>query len=558
MVSAELAHNPYLLETTARFNNHAPKVNSAIERFEGRPLADWANEIPQTYRDEMNGFDFDLYFTGTEADYERMVSAFTEQGIAILDESSFIDSVPSAKDMPKNAVRVIHVGGFEDVNTKRREITNLIEWLDSYRNRWFEYDEFINKNSNSLDDLVPYIIINESSMQLDIPFVSVETVDSVHDLSRTELTNTPILFMVDPKNKERFRNELVDVKKEKSIEDRQLFFLIHPSMNQDQVVRVISDLGVRDPQVVDKPDDPMVLQYIDDYPSMDYVRGAIRVLREAFDATKGILAEFDSESVETTQSQGEEIAELDSEIGSHKRARRLIVDTKAFDKQQEISGLYQGFENCILSWRNRKTGATGLGNIQRAANEFIFDIHEWVKSLDVEIVCIMKSERNRVEKSLSELYYSAGNVPVFHPDVRPPSFQHDLEVPGLFKALMSQTGKDKVASKGDFFGLFGSGGKADVPDKEVEIASFDVWRFTARGMIMPVVREVEKACEAELVNYHKSLVKAYSQHLDSLIEELVEDKKLATAMLSDTERLLEEDKDWLSDFENQLHAIERS
>ena len=75
---------------------------------------------------------------------------------------------------------------------------------------------------------------------------------------------------------------------------------------------------------------------------------------------------------------------------------------------------------------------------------------------------------------------------------------------------------------------------------------------------MPVVREVEKACEAELVNYHKSLVKAYSQHLDSLIEELVEDKKLATAMLSDTERLLEEDKDWLSDFENQLHAIERS
>lgn len=557
MVSAELAHNPYLLETTARFNNHAPKVNSAIERFEGRPLVDWANEIPQTYRDEMNGFDFDLYFTGTEADYERMVSAFVEQGIVVLEESSFDDGVPSAKGMPENAVRVIHDGGFEDVGTKRREIANLIEWLDSHRNRWFEYDEFINQNTESLDELVPYIIINKGSLQLDMPFVSVETVDSVQDLSGTELANTPVLFMVDPSNRERFRNELVDVKNRRDVEDRQLFFLIHPSLNQDQVVRVISDLGVKDPQVVVKPDDPIVSQYIDDYPSMDFVRGAIRVLREAFDATKGTLAEFAAESVKTTQSRGEEIAELDLEIEYHKRARRLIEETVAFNKQQEIDGLYQDFENRILSWRNRKTGATGHDDIQKAASEFVYDIRGWMSALDTDIVTVMQADKEWIDKTMTGLYYSAGITHDFDPGIKSPSFQHNINLPKLFDAFMSQTGTEKVAPKGDFFGLFGSGGKADAPEEEVEIASFDVWRFTARGMIMPIVRRVETTCKQELSEYHESLVKAYSQQLAVLAEQLIEDKKLATAMLSDAERLLEEDKDWLSEFENRLLTIER-
>ena len=559
MVNAELIHNPYLLETTARFNGREPKVNSAIEKFERRPLVDWVDEVPRTLRDEMNGLDFDLYFTGTKSDYERLVKAFTEQGIDVYDESSDGDHIATAKSLSEYDVRLAHISGFEGVNTKRNEIAGLIDWLNMHRNRWFDYDEFINQNSESLDELVPYIVVNKGSMPFDIPFVSIETVDSAqNDLAGTVLTNTPILFMVDAKNKDRFRNDLLYVKDRKDIEHRQLFFCIHPSMDQDRVIRVISDLGVEDPQVVEKPDSSAVLQYIDDYPSMDYVREAIMIFRSAYNTIKGILDDLNAETMKTSQSRGEEIAALDQEIEYHKRTRTLIEETRSFDKQSEVSEIYQEFENRILTWRNRKTGATGHDEIEKAAREFVFDVRGWVSAFDADIITTMQDEQNRIERAISGLYYSAGDVPDFEPDVPPPSYQTNKNLPNLTDALMSQTGTEMVNPKNDFFGFFGGGGKAEGPAEKVEIASYDVWRFTARGMLSPGIQRMVKACEQELANYHASLVEAYTQQLDALIEQLLEDKELVTAMLSDEERLLEEDKDWLAEFEKHLLAIERN
>lgn len=558
MVNAELIHNPYLLETTARFNGREPKVNSAIEKFERRPLVDWVDEVPRTLRDEMNGLDFDLYFTGTKSDYERLIKAFTEQGIDVYDESSDDDQLTSAKTLSEYDVRMTHTGGFESVSAKRQEIASFIEWLKEHRNRWFDFDEFINQNSESLDELVPYIVVNKGTLQTEIPFVSIETVDSAqNDLAGTVLTNTPVLFMVDAKNKDRFRNELLYVKDRRDVEHRQLFFCIHPSMDQDRVIRVISDLGVEDPQVVDKPDSPRVLQYIDDYPSMDYVREAIEVFRSVYDTIRGILDDLNAETIKTSQSRVEEMAALDQEIEYHKRARTLIGETKSFGKQGKVYVLYQEFENRILTWRNRKTGATGHDEIQRAAKEFVFDIRGWVRTFDADIITTMQDEQNRIERAISGLYYSAGDVPDFEPDVPPPSYQTNKNLPNLTDALMSQTGTEMVNPKNDFFGFFG-GGKAEGPAEKVEIASYDVWRFTARGMLSPGIQRMVKACEQELAKYHASLVEAYTQQLDALIEQLLEDKELVTAMLSDEERLLEEDKDWLAEFEKHLLAIERN
>ena len=74
MVSAELSHNPYLLETKALFNGHGPQVNSAIHKYSHEPLVDWADEVPYIYHNEMNGFEFDLYFSGTDADFACVLS----------------------------------------------------------------------------------------------------------------------------------------------------------------------------------------------------------------------------------------------------------------------------------------------------------------------------------------------------------------------------------------------------------------------------------------------------------------------------------------------------
>ena len=77
MANVKLTHNPYLLETTVLFNGRPPRINSAIERYEKRPLVDWIGDIPGILYDEMNGYDFDLDFSGTEADFIRLQQAFS-------------------------------------------------------------------------------------------------------------------------------------------------------------------------------------------------------------------------------------------------------------------------------------------------------------------------------------------------------------------------------------------------------------------------------------------------------------------------------------------------
>ena len=57
MVNAELQHNPYLLETEVKFNGQEPKINSQIEKFENKLLADWVRDVPRMFYDEMNGYD---------------------------------------------------------------------------------------------------------------------------------------------------------------------------------------------------------------------------------------------------------------------------------------------------------------------------------------------------------------------------------------------------------------------------------------------------------------------------------------------------------------------
>ncbi|MBQ1572973.1 MAG: hypothetical protein IIZ78_17725, partial [Clostridiales bacterium] len=72
MISAELCHNPYLLETTVLFNGQKPKVNSQIEKYEHKPLYTWVDKVPKIFYDELNGYDFDLYFIGTNPDFEEV------------------------------------------------------------------------------------------------------------------------------------------------------------------------------------------------------------------------------------------------------------------------------------------------------------------------------------------------------------------------------------------------------------------------------------------------------------------------------------------------------
>lgn len=94
MINAELSYNPYLMETQIRFNGQAPRVNSLVEKYQDMNLQGWINKIPKIFYDEMNGFYFELDFSGTQLDYEDLCNAFrriwiTEESVPIVHKKMY-------------------------------------------------------------------------------------------------------------------------------------------------------------------------------------------------------------------------------------------------------------------------------------------------------------------------------------------------------------------------------------------------------------------------------------------------------------------------------------
>ena len=145
MIKAELIHNPYLLKTKAIFNGQEPRINCQIEKYEDKPLKDWVDKVPGIFHDEMNGYDFDFYFTGTKPDYREV-------------ESAFRDALQAAK-IKTDQVRLFHKNEIEDSETKSAEIDRLLEWLKQHPNRKFDYDSFWEKNRELFESGYPFFII---------------------------------------------------------------------------------------------------------------------------------------------------------------------------------------------------------------------------------------------------------------------------------------------------------------------------------------------------------------------------------------------------------------
>ena len=111
MIKAELVYNPYLGETDIKFNGQSPKINSLVEKYQGEILNDWIDRIPQIFHDEMNGYGFELDFSGTELDCKNLQATFDRFGIS------------------RQEVPIFFKNELESRSVKVDRIENLLCWL---------------------------------------------------------------------------------------------------------------------------------------------------------------------------------------------------------------------------------------------------------------------------------------------------------------------------------------------------------------------------------------------------------------------------------------------
>lgn len=539
MVNAELQHNPYLLETEVKFNGQEPKINSQIEKFENKLLVDWVRDVPRMFYDEMNGYDFDLFFSGTEYDFQKLQQTFISLGVT------------------PDQVRLIMRNELEDAEIKSNEIRDLMEWLRENRNRQFDFDDFCDANRSLLEETFSCIVIRgKDEVPEDLTF-TLENVKSVDEIAGTNLTYVPIVFVIEAETIQLFRNDLLALLGRKDVEQNQLFFCISPAMDKEYVVRFISDLGIEEPQIISQIDDGNVATYIKNYPMVAYVGAVIRVFEDEVNTLDNHLKEKNEQSAIENAEVYEQISELEDVIEKIKASDMRFVDLDNYSGGNRFNNLKTELEEMIRKWKSRKTKVVGDVEIDRNSTEYEQELARYLGEFYRKAIEHFGFEKERIERGFSEIYLRQPLDSEYKPEGLEVTIPDNVEVNGI-KSVLLELQEERYEEKTDFLDFFKA--KSSTEPKElvrVVTCYLEKWREKAIELVIPVVEQYISESQENLKGYYDELARKYHAKLSELHELKVNEKNGIASQLSEDERMLQADNDWLVVIKDQLARIER-
>ena len=539
MVNAELQHNPYLLETEVKFNGQEPKINSQIEKFENKLLADWVRDVPRMFYDEMNGYDFDLFFSGTEYDFQKLQQTFISLGVT------------------PDQVRLIMRNELEDAEIKSNEIRELIEWLRENRNRQFDFDDFYDANRSLLEEIFSCIVIRgKDEVPKDLTF-SLENVKSVDEIAGTNLTYVPVVFVIEAETIQLFRNDLLALLGRKDVEQNQLFFCISPIMDKEYVVRFISDLGIEKPQIISRIDDGNVATYIKNYPMVAYVGEVIRVFEDKVNTLDDYLKAKNEQSLIENAEVYEQISELDDVIEKIKASDMCFVDLDNYSEGNRFDDLKIELEEMIRKWKSRKTKVVGDVEIDRNSTEYEQELARYLGEFYRKAIEHFGFEKERIEREFSEIYLRQPLDSEYKPEGLEVIIPDNVEVNGI-KSVLLELQEERYEEKTDFLDFFKANSSTE-PKELVRVVTcyLEKWREKAIELVIPVVEQYISESQENLKGYYDELARKYHAKLSELHEQKVNEKTGIASQLSEDERMLQADNDWLVVIKDQLARIER-
>lgn len=539
MVNAELQHNPYLLETEVKFNGQESKINSQIEKFENKLLADWVRDVPRMFYDEMNGYDFDLFFSGTEYDFQKLQQTFISLGVT------------------PDQVRLIMRNELEDAEIKSNEIRDLMEWLRENRNRQFDFDDFCDANRSLLEETFSCIVIRgKDEVPEDLTF-TLENVKSVDEIAGTNLTYVPIVFVIEAETIQLFRNDLLALLGRKDVEQNQLFFCISPAMDKEYVVRFISDLGIEEPQIISQIDDGNVATYIKNYPMVAYVGEVIRVFEDEVNTLDNHLKEKNEQSAIENAEVYEQISELEDVIEKIKASDMRFVDLDNYSGGNRFNNLKTELEEMIRKWKSRKTKVVGDVEIDRNSTEYEQELARYLGEFYRKAIEHFGFEKERIERGFSEIYLRQPLDSEYKPEGLEVTIPDNVEVNGI-KSVLLELQEERYEEKTDFLDFFKANSSTE-PKELVRVVTcyLEKWREKAIELVIPVVEQYISESQENLKGYYDELARKYHAKLSELHELKVNEKNGIASQLSEDERMLQADNDWLVVIKDQLARIER-
>ncbi|MGX7063740.1 hypothetical protein ACWN6V_00400 [Enterococcus cecorum] len=543
MVKVELKYNPYVLETKVYFNGQLPKINSQIEKFENKRLFVWSDKLLDILYSEMNGYDFDLDFSGTKADYEK---------IKYLIEKNHLNS----------EIRLNFVNRLEEAAKKCMRFKEMITWLKRSAIEEFHFPEFWEINQEyMIENNLLYVLVDKKVADFSIEDldVNVESIESISQLPEN-IGFYPVLLVLDADKEAEFRQNLLALLQRKDLIADQIFILISENVNLAYYIRLINDLGLKQPQFIHSIDSPLIYDYFENYVRIDFLFKALKILETRKDMTSSKLDQKFETMKQNNREIFEKISKLDKEIADIQSAIEQFENWHLVMYKNEFEKLYVQLNETITHWKSRTKQIRNDSEAEKMMKE--------LQGLTEKSLFEFKNAANRLfDDKLSELMnifsrlYKDSNIQdSFYVHSRNELIISKYEVKN-FSEKLRVLRQERLVPKEDIFGLINRIVKNEqnkiqelVPDITYDL---DKFREIACNETLPIAQNLLTDIENRLQSIQIYIVDEYKTHLSTILNEKLLEKANEANQLSVAEKHLQDKKDWLIEFSGQLSEIER-
>lgn len=543
MVKVELKYNPYVLETKVYFNGQLPKINSQIEKFENKRLFVWSDKLLDILYSEMNGYDFDLDFSGTKADYEK---------IKYLIEKNHLNS----------EIRLNFVNRLQEAAKKCRRFKEMLIWLKRSSIEEFHFLEFWEINQEyMIENNLLYVLVDKKVADFSIEDldVNVESIDSISQLPEN-IGFYPVLLVLDADKEAEFRQNLLALLQRKDLIADQIFILISENVNLAYYIRLINDLGLKQPQFIHSIDSPLIYDYFENYVRIDFLFKALKILETQKDLTSSKLDQKFETMKQNNCEIFEKISKLDKEIVDIQSAIEQFENWHLVMYKNEFEKLYVQLNETITHWKSRTKQIRNDSEAEKMMKE--------LQGLTEKSLFEFKNAANRLfDDKLSELMnifsrlYKDSNIQdSFYVHSRNELIISKYEVKN-FSEKLRVLRQERLVPKEDIFGIINRIVKNEQNNIQelVSDISYDLDKFReiACNETLPIAQNLLIDIENRLQSLQLYIVDEYKTHLSTILNEKLLEKANEANQLSAAEKYLQDKKDWLIEFSGQLSEIER-
>lgn len=543
MVKVELSYNPYLLETGIKFNGKKPRVNSHVEKYNKGILQNWINKIPDIFYDEMNGYDFDLEFSGTKLEYEYL-------------KDSFINA-----NVNEELVRLFHKNELDNRKVKVDKIDILLEWLNNNRNRKFDYDSFISFYDEFFSSDYSCIMVNgniKSEELFNDHNVSMEYVSDVYELDHSDLYHIPVVMYVDNESLYNLKSNIHYFLNRKDIEQRQLFFIIASMLDISNIERTIKDLGINNPVIISHDSKQALQAYLEVYQVSDYIYDSIKIFNEYELRISEQLDKEKEESLIINKEIHENIDKLENDLFKLKESLDLFVNKDNINFISDLNNYKQSFIYYINNWKSRKIKLTSELDAVVYINDLQNIINKQYNCLFMDVYKYYCNTLNNIEIEYSSFYDKAETKIVYTPSIEYQDQYDKKELHDMTDQLLSLKHEEYVTVKEDFFGMLFKSSNDKVVEQVLQTTyNCNEMKDAILSIAINNIDDMIAYYEQSLQTSSNDLSNLYINHLNLLITDKQNTKTTVSKQLSEDEQILQNDIDWLNEYKEQLRVIER-